>query len=202
MNVLFAIAVTTGILSGVWGWVAVSLGLIGWAGFLGCTAYFACPQGGLKGLVIGALTCCSGVFWAMAIIHGSELAPQWNLLGYLLTGVVAFLMCIQAKQQWLGFVPGTFIGACATFAGGGDWPLVTLSLLVGLLFGYAMKNSGLWWAARSESPRYAADRPECRLKRCRRVRGGNADRGARRKVRPRSATAAFRRRFSPCQSAA
>ena len=47
MNVLFAIAVTTGILSGVWGWVAVSLGLIGWAGFLGCTAYFACPQGGL-----------------------------------------------------------------------------------------------------------------------------------------------------------
>lgn len=48
MNVLFAIAVTTGILSGVWGWVAVSLGLIGWAGFLGCTAYFACPQGGLK----------------------------------------------------------------------------------------------------------------------------------------------------------
>lgn len=131
MNVLFAIAVTTGILSGVWGWVAVSLGLIGWAGFLGCTAYFACPQGGLKGLVIGALTCCSGVFWAMAIIHGSELAPQWNLLGYLLTGVVAFLMCIQAKQQWLGFVPGTFIGACATFAGGGDWPLVTLSFAGG-----------------------------------------------------------------------
>ncbi|BEN12153.1 hypothetical protein SMETP3_26410 [Serratia marcescens] len=155
MNVLFAIAVTTGILSGVWGWVAVSLGLIGWAGFLGCTAYFACPQGGLKGLLIGALTCCSGVFWAMAIIHGSELAPQWNLLGYLLTGVVAFLMCIQAKQQWLGFVPGTFIGACATFAGGGDWPLVTLSLLVGLLFGYAMKNSGLWWAARSEKARAA-----------------------------------------------
>lgn len=134
---------------------SVSLGLIGWAGFLGCTAYFACPQGGLKGLLIGALTCCSGVFWAMAIIHGSELAPQWELLGYLLTGVVAFLMCIQAKQQWLGFVPGTFIGACATFAGGGDWPLVTLSLLVGLLFGYAMKNSGLWWAARSEKARAA-----------------------------------------------
>ena len=168
MNVLFAIAVTTGILSGVWGWVAVSLGLIGWAGFLGCTAYFACPQGGLKGLLIGALTCCSGVFWAMAIIHGSELAPQWNLLGYLLTGVVAFMMCIQAKQRWLGFVPGTFIGACATFAGGGDWPLVTLSLLVGLLFGYAMKQRPVV-AARSESPRYAADRPECRLKRRRRV---------------------------------
>lgn len=92
----------------------------------------------------------------MAIIHGSELAPGWSLLGYLLTGAVAFLMCIQAKQQWLGFVPGTFIGACATFAGGGNWSLVTLSLLVGLVFGYAMKNSGLWLAARSEKPKSAA----------------------------------------------
>ena len=38
MNVLVMIAITTGILSGIWGWVAISLGLIGWAGFLGCTA--------------------------------------------------------------------------------------------------------------------------------------------------------------------
>ncbi|MFI8416866.1 DUF1097 domain-containing protein [Serratia sp. NPDC078593] len=148
MNVIFAIAITTGILSGIWGWVAVSLGLISWAGFLGCTAYFACPQGGVKGLAISTLTCCSGIFWAMAIILGSALEPAWSLLGYLLTGVVAFLMCIQARQQWLGFVPGTFIGACATFAAEGDWRLVTLSLLVGLLFGYAMKNSGLWLASR------------------------------------------------------
>ncbi|TQI81381.1 uncharacterized protein DUF1097 [Serratia fonticola] len=151
MNVLFAIAVTTGILSGVWGWVAISLGLISWAGFLGCTAYFACPQGGLKGLLISTLTCCSGVFWAMVIIHGSALEPAWSMLGYLLTGAVAFLMCIQAKQQWLGFVPGTFIGACATFAAEGNWPLVTVSLLVGLVFGYAMKNSGLWLAARRKT---------------------------------------------------
>ncbi|VEB60940.1 membrane protein [Salmonella enterica subsp. enterica] len=51
MNILLSIAITTGILSGIWGWVAVSLGLLSWAGFLGCTAYFACPQGGFKGLV-------------------------------------------------------------------------------------------------------------------------------------------------------
>jgi hypothetical protein len=49
MNILLCIALTTGILSGLWGWVAVSLGLLSWAGFLGCTAYFACPQGGVKG---------------------------------------------------------------------------------------------------------------------------------------------------------
>ena len=110
MNILFAIALTTGILSGIWGWVAVALGLLSWAGFLGCTAYFACPQGGLKGLAISSCTVMSGVVWALVIIHGSALAPQLQILSYMMTGVVAFLMCIQARQTLLSFVPGTFIG--------------------------------------------------------------------------------------------
>ena len=148
MNVILAIAITTGILSGIWGWVAVSLGLLSWAGFLGCTAYFACPQGGMKGLAISACTTMSGVIWALVIIYGSALAPQLEIVGYVMTGVVAFLMCIQSKQLLLSFVPGTFIGACATFAGQGEWLAVVPSLLVGLLFGYAMKNSGLWLANR------------------------------------------------------
>ncbi|WP_156315720.1 DUF1097 domain-containing protein [Kluyvera genomosp. 1] len=148
MNVILAIAITTGILSGIWGWVAVSLGLLSWAGFLGCTAYFACPTGGLKGLAISACTTMSGVIWALVIIHGSALAPHLEIVGYIMTGIVAFLMCIQSKQLLLSFVPGTFIGACATFAGQGDWKLIVSSLAVGLLFGYAMKNSGLWLANR------------------------------------------------------
>ena len=148
MNVILAIAITTGILSGIWGWVAVSLGLLSWAGFLGCMAYFACPTGGLKGLLISACTTMSGVIWALVIIYGSALAPHLEIVSYVMTGIVAFLMCIQAKQLLLSFVPGTFIGACATFAGQGDWQLVVPSLAVGLLFGYAMKNSGLWLANR------------------------------------------------------
>ncbi|SPX44123.1 membrane protein [Klebsiella pneumoniae] len=92
MNILFAIALTTGILSGIWGWVAVALGLLSWAGFLGCTAYFACPQGGLKGLAISSCTVMSGVAWALVIIHGSALAPQVQILSYMMTGVVAFLV--------------------------------------------------------------------------------------------------------------
>lgn len=146
MNILISLSLTTGILSGLWGWVAVSLGLLSWAGFLGCTAYFACPQGGLKGLAISGCTVMSGVVWAQVIIYGSALAPQMEIIGYIMTGVVAFLMCIQAKQLLLSFVPGTFIGACATFAGQGDWRLVVPSLALGLVFGYAMKNSGLWLA--------------------------------------------------------
>ena len=73
MNILLCIAITTGILSGLWSWVAVSLGLLSWAGFLGCTAYFACPQGGLKGLFISGCTLLSGVVWALVggfVVYG------------------------------------------------------------------------------------------------------------------------------------
>lgn len=149
MNILFAIALTTGILSGIWGWVAVALGLLSWAGFLGCTAYFAHPQGGLKGLAISACTVMSGVVWALVIIHGSAgpAAADPQLYDDRCGGL---LMCIQARQTLLSFVPGTFIGACATFAADGDWRLVVPSLALGLVFGYAMKNSGLWLAARAD----------------------------------------------------
>ncbi|TXZ07332.1 DUF1097 domain-containing protein [Vibrio mimicus] len=152
MSTLFAIALTTGILSGVWGWVAVSLGLLSWAGFLGCTSYFASPKDGLRGLGQSLLTNLSGVFWAMVIIHAS----QWvglEIVGYVVTSIVAFMMCIQAKKSWLAYIPGTFIGSCATFAANGDWQLVVPSLILGGLFGYLMKASGLWLYQKLNQPR-------------------------------------------------
>lgn len=152
MSTLFAIALTTGILSGIWGWVAVSLGLLSWAGFLGCTSYFASPKDGLRGLGQSLLTNLSGVFWAMVIIHAS----QWvglEIVGYVVTSIVAFMMCIQAKKSWLAYIPGTFIGSCATFAANGDWQLVVPSLILGGLFGYLMKASGLWLYQKLNQPR-------------------------------------------------
>ncbi|MBS0846906.1 DUF1097 domain-containing protein [Citrobacter sp. JGM124] len=147
MKTLLSLALTTGILSGLWGWAADCFGLLNWAGFLGCTAYFACPQDRFKGLFISLFTLCSGVLWALIIIHGSSLVPHLDVVNYILTAVVAFLMCIQARHTLLSFVPGTFIGACAVFANQGQWQLVLASLLPGLLFGFAMKNGGLWLAA-------------------------------------------------------
>ena len=159
MSVLFAIALTTGILSGLWGWVAVSLGLLSWAGFLGCTTYFASPRDGLAGLAESMLTNITGVFWAVVIIKLSTIMNV-EIMGYVITAVVAFLMCIQAKKSWLSFIPGTFIGCCATFAGGGNWQLVLPSLLVGSVFGYAMKASGLWLHAKMHQSKGAANGSE------------------------------------------
>lgn len=151
MSVLFSIALTTGILSGLWGWISVSLGLLSWAGFLGCTTYFACPRDGIKGLLESMVTNLAGVFWAMVIIKLSTVVNM-EILGYIITAVVAFLMCIQANKSWFSFIPGTFIGCCATFAGGGHWQLVLPSLLVGTIFGYSMKASGLWLHAKWNQP--------------------------------------------------
>ncbi|MCG7495685.1 DUF1097 domain-containing protein [Vibrio sp. Of7-15] len=154
MSVLVAISLTTGILSGLWGWIAVSLGLLSWAGFLGCTSYFASPTDGIKGLFTSLLTNMSGVFWAMVIIHGSSVVGL-DIMGYVITAVVAFFMCIQAKQSWLSYIPGTFIGSCATFAAGGDWQLVVPSLILGGIFGYLMKASGVWVHQKLNQPKMA-----------------------------------------------
>ena len=155
MSTLVAISLTTGLLSGLWGWFAISLGLLSWAGFLGCTSYFATPNSGVKGLAESLLTNLTGVFWAMVIIHASQLVSL-EILGYVITAIVAFMMCIQAKQSWLGYIPGTFIGSCATFAADGNWKLVVPSLILGGVFGYLMKASGLWLHNKSNQPESAA----------------------------------------------
>ena len=153
MSPLIAIAITTGILSAVWGWLAVALGLLSWVGFLGCTSYFA-SSGGYKALLQTIFCNASGMLWALLLIHGGDL---WGagVAGYVMTGVVATLMCVQAKQQWLGYIPGTFAGCCATFGAAGEWRVVLPSLVIGALFGYLMKASGLWLYQKTLKPRNA-----------------------------------------------
>lgn len=159
MNVLMAISLTTGVLSGLWGWVAFSFGLLSWAGFLGCTSYFASPTSGAKGLFESLLTNLSGVFWAMVIIKCSSMVDL-EIMGYIATSVVAFAMCIQASKSYLAYIPGTFIGSCATFASDGNWQLVIPSLILGGIFGYLMKASGLWLHARVNNKQAKESHPQ------------------------------------------
>lgn len=146
MRTLFFTALTTGILSAVWAGVANQFDLLSWAGFLGCTAYFAYPKEGIRGLAITLATIMSGVIWALAIIYGSQLFNDISTFGYAVTGIIAFIMCIQAKNHLFAYIPGTFIGACSLFAAQGNLTQTIPSLIIGVLFGYSMKMSGLWIA--------------------------------------------------------
>ncbi|MNR14371.1 Inner membrane protein YcdZ [compost metagenome] len=96
------------------------------------------------------------MLWALLLIHGEG---WWGagMAGYLMTGVVATLMCVQARQQWLGYIPGTFAGCCATFGAAGEWRLILPSLVIGALFGYMMKASGLWLSSKTQATANAAN---------------------------------------------
>ena len=143
MTTLVAIALTTGLLSGVWSWISISLGLLTWVGFLGCATYFSAPGNGFKVVCGSIATNLSGVFWAILIMKISNII-NIEIIGYIILAVIVFLMCMQASQSLLSFIPGTFIGSCATFAANGNWQVVVPSLLLGVIFGYLMKSSGLW----------------------------------------------------------
>lgn len=151
MNPLFFIALTTGILSGLLAWCCDLFGLITWAAFLGCTTYFANPLKGPAGLATGILANFSGVAWAMLVIILGGYFDNQSMAIAIFTGLISFAMCIQAIQKLLRFIPGAFVGACALFAGQGDWMLVSLSLCVGGTFAFLMKFSGEWLAVLSTS---------------------------------------------------
>ena len=151
MNMLLSIAITTGILSGIWGWVAVSLGLLSWAGFLGCTAYFACPQRWVKGLWISACTLLSGVVWALVIINGSALAPHMDIIGYVMTGIVAFLMCIRAKAMAAFICTGHVHWRMCNICRAGRLATGCSVTGTGPRIRLCDENSGLWLASRREN---------------------------------------------------
>ena len=49
MDVLVYVAISVGVLSGVWAWMAAVFGMVSWTGFVGWTSYYS-SVGMAKGL--------------------------------------------------------------------------------------------------------------------------------------------------------
>ena len=141
MDLMTAVAISVGIFSGIWAFVSDALGLIVWVGFIGFTSYFASGTK-VAGLKRSILANISGIVWAMCTILGTKYLPgsYWS---YILTGFFSFVMCFQAKARPLEFIPGAFLGACSTFATGGNWIAVIISLIFGNVFGHISNVLGL-----------------------------------------------------------
>ncbi|CAI0718842.1 Inner membrane protein YcdZ [Serratia grimesii] len=140
----FCLALSTGVLSGCWAWLAETLQLASWIGFLGCTTYFAIPHKGLGGLLRGMAANISGALWAAGAILLA--APAGSMLGGILTGLISFAMCVQARLPLLGFIPGSFMGACAMFGSSDNGVAVVEALILGGIMGFLMQTSGQWLA--------------------------------------------------------
>ncbi|ABE55502.1 protein of unknown function DUF1097 [Shewanella denitrificans OS217] len=133
------IAISAGLLAALWCGAADAFSLVTWVGFLGCSTFFAQTDTGVKGLLMAWFTNLSGVFWAWLIISASSLFDS-ALMGYALTGLVTMGMCLQASYRGLAFIPGTFIGCCATFALGPNILALTSALMLGGLLGLCMSQ--------------------------------------------------------------
>ncbi|WP_144213829.1 DUF1097 domain-containing protein [Shewanella donghaensis] len=131
------IAISAGLLAGLWAGVADVFHLVTWIGFLSCSTFFAQTESGIKGMFMAMSTNLSGVFWGWLIISGSSFFVS-PLLGYTFTGIATAAMCLQASYKKLAFIPGAFIGCCITFAMGADIAAIIPPLLMGAVLGYSM----------------------------------------------------------------
>ena len=109
MSSLFALSLVTAVLCGIWSFAAEAAGLPSWAGFAGCTAYFASGKHGLAGLKKAIPTNLAGVLCAVAIIMLSDWMPALGSAG-VWCALITFVMCILAKYELFDYCPGTFIG--------------------------------------------------------------------------------------------
>lgn len=143
MSFLCALSISTAILCGIWSYLAGAIGLIGWAGFAGCTTYFACGKHGAEGVKKTIIPNLTGVICGMAIITLSNIVPELGNLG-IWCAIITFVMCIIAKCEWFDFCPGTFMGCFTTFAAGGDWKMLSVSLVIGAFLGLGCDYGGEW----------------------------------------------------------
>lgn len=141
MSSLFYLSITTAALCGTWVYLANITGLLAWAGFAGCTAFFA--AGGIKsgGLKTALITNLSGAFWGMVIIAVSSFIvfPQ---SGTIITAVITFILCMQSKNKYLAFIPGSFIGCFSTLAAKGNYRILIPSLMLGAFLGLLCEYTG------------------------------------------------------------
>lgn len=134
MSELMALSIITGILCGIWAQLSPAVGLLCWAGFAGCTTYFASGKHGKEGFLVTIRQNLLGVLCGMTIIFLSTKFPiRYDQL--LFSGFITFVMCIAGKYNWFSFIPGTFVGCFSTFASNGEWKLLIPSLLCGAVLG-------------------------------------------------------------------
>jgi hypothetical protein len=134
------VAVSIGVLAGVWTQVSTSLGLVTWVAFVIWAGYFA-AGGGRDGFVRVLASALSGVLYGwLAVWFATNVSVPGALA--IAVGVIAALMCLQAGWHWLSFIPGAFFGAASLFGNAVDvWPTV-LAIAIGAVLGWASGVAG------------------------------------------------------------
>ncbi|OLD05817.1 MAG: hypothetical protein AUI99_01025 [Gemmatimonadetes bacterium 13_1_40CM_3_69_22] len=147
MDMLMALAVSIGVLIALWvkfgGLIGVAIavpaGIVAWA----C---FYAAGGKTQGLQKAIAANLSGVVWVLLanlVISGAGLQS----FGWIVIGIVAFLIVMQSKLPVLSFIPGAFCGAALTAASGAGTDIkvnlmVAVAMIVGAVLGYVSEMVG------------------------------------------------------------
>ena len=138
MDMLTALALSIGILIALWVKVGTMASLLVPAGIVAWACFFA-AGGKLQGLQKTIAATLSGVVWvwlAMTLI-GMLSIGSW---GWVIIGVVAFILVLQSRVPALSFIPGAFCGAAVTAWAAPTNPkgylMVAVALVAGAVLGY------------------------------------------------------------------
>lgn len=143
MSYLTSVAITIGVLTGLWAGIGLNYGLVIWIGFVAWACYFASGTK-VEGLYKTLAANLVGCIWAYIAIQGFTLLNKQGValpvaVG-ILVGVVCFLMVMEARFSLLSFIPGAFAGAAAFFGGNvfekAPWTAVVIALVAGAILGY------------------------------------------------------------------
>lgn len=113
MKNYIGVAVSVGVLAGIWTQLSVELGLITWVGFVAWACFFA-AGGGATGFVRALAALVTGVVYGWLVSMLLTYAPFPGALAVGIA-VVAAAMCLQAGWAPLSFIPGAFLGTAVFF---------------------------------------------------------------------------------------
>lgn len=140
---LIILGIATGILCGVWTFIAPLISLSVWGGFAGTTTYFASGKHGLEGIGLAIRCNIAGIACGMMIFFLTDLFA-FDAGMALASGIMSAGMCFLGLWKLTPFIPGIFLGCFSTFAANGDWLLLGSSAILGAFLGYLCDASGTW----------------------------------------------------------
>ncbi|PYO80007.1 MAG: DUF1097 domain-containing protein [Gemmatimonadetes bacterium] len=151
MDMLTALALSIGILIALWVKVGSMASLLVPAGIVAWACFFA-AGGKIQGLQKTIAATLSGVVWvwlAMTLI-GMMGMGSW---GWVIIGVVAFILVFQSRVPALSFIPGAFCGAAVTAWAAPTDPkgylMVAVALIAGAVLGYVSEMGAFGRARRT-----------------------------------------------------
>lgn len=140
---LIILGISTGILCGVWTFVAPLIALSVWGGFAGTTTYFASGKHGIEGIGLAIRCNLAGIACGMSMMFLTNLFG-FSGGGAVASAIISAVMCFLGLWKYTTFVPGIFLGCFTTFAANGDWLLLGSSVILGAILGYGCDASGTW----------------------------------------------------------